>query len=52
VEKAFEIYRTLKEDSVQPNFETYVLMFEIIGTIKNQVKRAGKLKIKRKKSSN
>ncbi|XP_018059905.1 PREDICTED: DNA-directed RNA polymerase, mitochondrial isoform X1 [Atta colombica] len=40
VEKAFEIYRTLKEDSVQPNFETYALMFEIIGTIKNQVKRA------------
>ncbi|KAG5325368.1 RPOM protein, partial [Pseudoatta argentina] len=40
VEKAFEIYRTLKEDSVQPNFETYALMFEIIGRIKNQVKRA------------
>ncbi|XP_018368910.1 PREDICTED: DNA-directed RNA polymerase, mitochondrial isoform X2 [Trachymyrmex cornetzi] len=39
VEKAFEIYRTLKEDSVQPNFETYALMFEIIGRIKNQVKR-------------
>ncbi|EGI66288.1 PREDICTED: DNA-directed RNA polymerase, mitochondrial [Acromyrmex echinatior] len=40
VEKAFEIYRTLKEDSVQPNFKTYALMFEIIVRIKNQVKRA------------
>ncbi|XP_018344252.1 PREDICTED: DNA-directed RNA polymerase, mitochondrial isoform X2 [Trachymyrmex septentrionalis] len=40
VEKAFEIYRTLKEDSIQPNCETYALMFEIIGRIKNQVKRA------------
>ncbi|KYQ53912.1 DNA-directed RNA polymerase, mitochondrial [Trachymyrmex zeteki] len=40
MEKVFEIYRTIKEDSVQPNFETYALMFEIIGKIKNQVKRA------------
>jgi len=42
VEKAFETYRIMKADSVQPNFETYVLMFEIIGRIKNQEKRTGK----------
>jgi len=41
MEKAFEIYRIMKEDSVQPNIQTYALMFEIIGRIKNQEKRAG-----------
>lgn len=42
VEKAFEIYRIMKEDSIQPNFQTYVYMLEIIERIKNQEKRAGK----------
>lgn len=42
VEKAFEIYRIMKEDSVQPNFQTYAYMLEIIGRIKNQEKRTGK----------
>lgn len=41
MEKAFEIYRIMKVDSVQPNIQTYALMFEIIGRIKNQEKRAG-----------
>lgn len=42
VEKAFEIYRIMKMNSVSPDFQTYALMFEIIGRIKNQEKRAGK----------
>lgn len=42
VEKAFEIYRRIKMNSVPPDFRTYALMFEIIGRIKNQEKRAGK----------
>lgn len=45
VEKAFEIYRIMKTGSVKPNFETYALMFEIIGRIKNKDKRAGKWKL-------
>lgn len=40
VEKAFEIYRIMKEESVQPNFDTFALMFEIIERIKNKEKRA------------
>lgn len=46
VEKAFEIYRIMKEDSVQPNFQTYAHMLEIIGRIKNQEKQAGKWRLK------
>lgn len=41
MEKAFEIYRIMKGDSVQPNIQTYALMLEIIGKIKDQEKRAG-----------
>ncbi|XP_011867383.1 PREDICTED: DNA-directed RNA polymerase, mitochondrial isoform X2 [Vollenhovia emeryi] len=40
VEKAFEIYKIMKVDSVKPNFETYALMFEIIARITNREKRA------------
>ncbi|XP_071557732.1 DNA-directed RNA polymerase, mitochondrial [Temnothorax nylanderi] len=40
VEKAFEIYRIMKVDSVKPNYQTYAFMFEIIGRIRNQEKRA------------
>ncbi|XP_012535388.1 DNA-directed RNA polymerase, mitochondrial isoform X2 [Monomorium pharaonis] len=40
MEKAFEIYRIMKVDSVQPNPQTYALMFEIIGKIKHLEKRA------------
>ncbi|KAL6260323.1 hypothetical protein P5V15_007854 [Pogonomyrmex californicus] len=39
VEKSFELYRIIKADSVKPNSQTYVLMFEIIGKMKNKEKK-------------
>ncbi|KAL0128377.1 hypothetical protein PUN28_003577 [Cardiocondyla obscurior] len=39
-EKAFEIYKIMKMNSVQPNSQTYALMLEIIGKMKNREKQA------------
>ncbi|XP_020292471.1 DNA-directed RNA polymerase, mitochondrial isoform X2 [Pseudomyrmex gracilis] len=39
LEKAFHIYRLMKTDSVQPNPQTYALMFEMIAKMKNREKQ-------------
>lgn len=41
-EKAFHIYRLMKTDSVQPDPQTYALMFEMIAKMKNREKQIGK----------
>lgn len=41
LEKAFEIYRLMKEHSVEPNPRTYAFMLEMIGRMKNDKKRIG-----------
>jgi len=42
LEKALEIYRLMKINSVEPNPRTYAFLFEIIGRMKNDEKRTGK----------
>ncbi|XP_011259925.2 DNA-directed RNA polymerase, mitochondrial isoform X1 [Camponotus floridanus] len=39
LEKALEIYRLMKINSVEPNPRTYAFLFEIIGRMKNEEKR-------------
>lgn len=43
MEKVFEIYNLLNEDSVKPDAQTYALMFQVIGNMKAHKKQAGKL---------
>lgn len=42
LEKALEIYRLMKINSVEPNSRTYAFLFGIIGRMKNDEKRTGK----------
>lgn len=42
LEKALEIYRLMKMNSVESNPRTYAFMFEMLGRMKSDEKRIGK----------
>lgn len=42
LEKALEIYKLMKINSVEPNPQTYAFLLEIIGRMKSNEKQTGK----------